>query len=249
MNSLGWFTVLELLQCAVREGQEALELWWRLDERMPEVNRAFNRVRGELYQVGLLADQEYLDQIELGVVPLPSRGESGYVYECVSWIPRLLGFEEGVIYLPSDLPSDAYVPGGTLTDTIRHEFAHAWHWLEPEFFEREWFRKAFHSDYGDPENTAYMLWWNKISRSGRFWVDFEKLRSEQTRERFFRQHLLSEFVSEYAATQSREDFAETFMFFLRYRKSLDRFRNRAGVYRKLKSVEKTVKTARRELGL
>lgn len=253
MEMVSCFTVGILLERVVervvRESYRTLELWWKLDERMPEVNRAFNKVRSELYEVGLLADGIYLDQIELGVAMLRSLGESGYVFERVSFIPKLVGYQEGMIYLPSDLPSKAYVPGGTLTDTVRHEFGHAWHWLEPEFFEREWFRKAFYSEYDDPDNTPFVLWWDKLARNRKFQADLDKLRSEETRERFVGKHLLSDFVSEYAATRPCEDFAETFMTFLRFRNSLDRFKHRHGVYRKLKAVEKAVKTARKELGL
>jgi len=50
-------------------------------------------------------------------------------------VPSMNGIRPGVIYLPRDLPARAYVPGGTLIDVILHEYAHAWHWLEPAFFE------------------------------------------------------------------------------------------------------------------
>ncbi len=43
--------------------------------------------------------------------------------------------------------------------------------------------------------------------------------------------------------------SETFMLFLRYRKSLDRFRSRPGVYRKPTTVGKAVGVAARELDL
>ena len=160
-----------------------------------------------------------------------------------------MGFEEGVIYLPYNLPRQAYVPGGTLTDVIRHEFAHTWHWLEPKFFEREWFRKAFTLEYDDMSVSPYELWQTKMTRSRKYKKGLAKRRTEKTREDHLRQHLLKDFVSEYAATAACEDFAETFMMFLRYRNSLSRFRSRPGVYRKLRAVERAVKTARRELGL
>lgn len=249
MDLIGWLTVGRLLEPVVREGYRALESWWTLDERMPEVNKAFNKVRDELCEVGLLADDNYLDQIELKVKVLPSYGEAGFVFEKTSFVSRLVGYEEGVIYLPSDLPHEAYIPGGTLTDTIRHEFGHAWHWLEPEFFEREWFSKAFQFEYDHAEPTPLVLWQDKFARSRKLQGEFDKLRSDRTRERFLRKHLLSDFVSEYAATRPCEDFAETFMIYLRYRNSLNRFRSRPGVYRKLRTVQKAVRTARKELEL
>ena len=68
-------------------------------------------------------------------------------------------------------------------------------------------------------------------------------------ERFLTRECRNDFVSDYATTLSREDFAETFMTYLKYRNSLERFKSRTGVYRKLLAVERAVKTARRELGL
>ena len=109
-------TIGRLLVPVVRETYRAVESWWTLDERMPEVNRAFSKVRNELCEVGLLDEGVYLDQIDLMVAVLPSFGEAGYVYERLPITHRLLGYEEGVIYLPSDLPREAYVPGGTLID-------------------------------------------------------------------------------------------------------------------------------------
>jgi len=65
---------------AGREGYRVAKSWWNLEDRMPEVDRAFNKVRNELCEIGLLADGVYLDQIELQVAWLPSWGETGYVY-------------------------------------------------------------------------------------------------------------------------------------------------------------------------
>ncbi len=224
--------------------------WRNLDAQMPMVDRAFNQVRGELCEVGLLADGIYLDQIELAVAILPSLvGEAGYVYEELGWLDGMLGYKEGVIYLPRDLPRTAYVPGETLTDVIRHEYGHAWHWLEPEFFEREWFRKAFGAEYDDPLPTPLVEWQEKCHRSRMFQLGLGRLKSDAACEAYLRKCLLNDFASEYAATQAREDFADTFLFYLRNRKSLHRFRNRTGFYRKLRAVERAVKTARKELGL
>jgi hypothetical protein len=59
--------------------------------------------------------------------------------------------------------------------------------------------------------------------------------------------LLDEFITDYATTNSSEDFAETFMFFLKYRRSLHRFKNRPRVYLKIKSVERAVAAASRRV--
>ncbi len=248
-TALSSFLTPLLLTIADRAFRTLSPSWRNLDAQMPMVNRAFQKVRGELCEVGLLADGVYLDQIELVVAILPSFDEAGYVFEEVGWISSMLGYKEGVIYLPRDLPRAAYVPGATLTDVIRHEYGHAWHWLEPEFFEREWFRKAFGAEYDDLLPTPLAKWEQKCRRSRTFQLGLGKLKSNKAIEAYLQKHLLNDFASEYAAKQAREDFAETLMFYLRNRKSLHRFRNRTGFYRKLRAVERAVKTARKELGL
>jgi len=37
--------------------------------------------------------------------------------------------------------------GGTLLDIIRHEFGHAWAWLDRDFVDGEWFSKVFGGSY------------------------------------------------------------------------------------------------------
>jgi hypothetical protein len=233
----------------IRATIRLFDAWFSLDSKLPYVNRSFQQVRNELCEIGLLDEGIYLDQVELCVAALPSTGEAGYVFEKLSFLPWLAGYQEGVIYLPRDLPSEDYVPGGTLTDTIRHEFAHAWHWLEPEFFEQEWFYEAFRGGYEEDYSTAYQEWSDRFSASRKVQEGFERLRTESTRERFLEKQLLLDFASDYAKTRPCEDFAETFMMFLRYRNSLNRFRNRPGLYRKLRAVQKAVRRARIELGL
>lgn len=238
-----------LLEPVVTKVTSVLGSWWTLEKRMPEVNKAFNKVRNELSEVGLLAHEIYLDQIDLKVEMLPSKQRLGCVVEKSNLFGQAIGFTEGVIYLPRNRPQTAYMPGQTLTDIIRHEFGHAWHWLEPEFFEREWFSKAFQAEYDDHNFKPLEMWMENFFRNRKLRSDLNKLKSVQAQKTFIRKHLLKDFVSEYAATHPREDFAETFMFYLRYRNSLERFRQQPEVYRKLKSVEKAVRTARKEIGL
>jgi hypothetical protein len=187
---------------------------------MKTINRDFNRVRLELQDVGLLAPARYLDRIECYQSVLPSFcSEMGYVFDTVvPWYVRLVGFEAGMIYLPLNPPIAAWVPGGTLVDTIRHEFAHSWAWLDPRHVDGPWFRKAFGARYGDT--------WDPDREPEEFDAD--------------------EYVSSYAMTAPCEDFAETFMTWLRCRNSLDRFRNRPGVTRKLRAVGAAVKVAAQE---
>jgi hypothetical protein len=181
-----------------------------------QVERAYNRVRGELAEVGLLSDGRYLDAVECEQDLIPTfSNELGFVFdEGVRDLPRLVGYRPGVIYIPRNSPVRAHVPGDTLLDTMRHEFAHAWAALDPAFFRKRWFRDAFGAGYFDA--------WERAA--------FDR----------------ADFVSDYACAAPREDFAETFMLYLRARRSLARFRPRTGLHAKLRAVESAVSVAARE---
>ena len=114
---------------------------------MPRVERAFNKVRCELAEIGLLGD---LDSIDLVVSAIPSRGETGYVFdEGTPLFQRLIFLKSGVIYLPSDIPQYPELPRTTIPNTIRHEFAHAWYWPDPDCFSEPWFAQTFMLEYGE----------------------------------------------------------------------------------------------------
>ena len=201
---------------------------------MKLVNTAFHQVRQELCEVGLLADGQYLDAIELIVHPIPSLGEAGFVFdEGVPWYGKIFGYDEGVIYLPSNTPHQLYVPGGTLVDTIRHEFAHAWFWRDPEFISQPWFTRTFGMPYINKWEFGYKAY--KLFRS---------YPDEWEGSPYF-----MDFVSDYAISAPCEDFAETFMTCLRYRNSLDRFRSRPGVFKKVTAVRKAIDQTAQKLGL
>lgn len=182
-----------------------------------ELARAYNKVRDELRDVGLLADGRYLDDIECRAHWEPSAifdRECARVYDAdVSWVGSWLGFEPGTIYVFTAAPVRSHVPGGTLVDVIRHEFAHAWAWRDRPFFRGRWFRDAFGATYhSDP------------------WADSDD---------FDR----ADYVSEYATKQAKEDFAETFMVYLRDRRKLSTYRRRGGLFAKLLAVEAAVEEA------
>jgi hypothetical protein len=187
---------------------------------MARLDAAFAKARNDLAEVGLLSPGQYLDVIDCARSPLPTGwfGELGYVFEGDPGPFReWLGFRPGVIYIPMNAPMKLHVPGGTLADTIRHEFAHAWYWLDPGFVDAPWFRSTFGARYGtDP--------WCECCGP-----EFDP----------------DAFVSEYACSQAKEDFAETFMWFLKYRRSLKRFRSRPIVYEKLMAVAEAVEVAAR----
>lgn len=248
------FVLTYIVRPAIELSYRTAVAHWHLNGQMPQVNRSYNKVRDELRQVGLLYSTEdeddggYLDQIELEVAWLPSLGEAGYVFESLPWIHSLVGYREGVIYLPADLPRDAFVPGGTLTDVVRHEFGHAWHWLEPEFFEGRWFRKAFGGEYDDDSMTPAELWSIKKENEQSFRTLKASCRNDRELMALMRRSFRNDFVSEYAATRFCEDFAETFMTYLRYRNCLGKFKSRTGLYAKLTAVDKAIAQARSELG-
>jgi hypothetical protein len=224
--------------------------WSLLLEKLPKVRRAFQKVRKELAEIGLLAGGEYLGQVELYVNGRLNTADAGFVFdEGVGPLEKKVGFKPGTIYLPLNLPHCRYVPGYTLADTIRHEFAHAWHWLEPSFFRRPWFRETFGAAYTNFDPMPLQAWTKQIKNDISFARKLRRCENSEQVESIKRKHLLHDFVTEYASTMSREDFAETFMYYLKYRHSLDRFQSRTGAYQKLIAVEDAIATARRELKL
>jgi hypothetical protein len=193
----------------------------------------------------LLADGVYLDAVELCISHEKSGdGEVGYVFERVGHYAKS-GYKPGVIYLPRDLPHRRYQPGHTLTDTIRHEYAHAWFYLDPGFFRQDWFQRTFGATYSNCAPTPYQSWHRQLKKDPEFKVRHQRRQSAEAKSQYFQAKLLQHFVSEYATTNASEDFAETFMYFLKYRRSLARFASRAAVYRKIRMVERAVAMAAR----
>jgi hypothetical protein len=190
---------------------------------MGNIQRAFNKVREDLWELGLLADGRYLDRVDLVISPLPiflAGGAGGFVFDQgVPLLSRLVGFGEGTIYIPRAMEKRPQL----LRGVIRHEFAHAWAWLDKRFIRGAWFRAAFgrpyFSEHATPEEVD----------------DFKA-------SPHFATH-----ASDYALTRPREDFAETFELFIKHRKSLAKFRSRPGLFRKLQAVEAAVKRKNREL--
>jgi hypothetical protein len=92
-----------------------------------------------------------------------------------------------------------------------------------------------------------MQWRKALKRDPEYQAGKKRCRSPKGQLNFFYGYLLDEFITDYATTNASEDFAETFMFFLKYRRSLERFRNRPRVYRKIRSVEWAVTQASRRV--
>lgn len=222
--------------------------WCPLCAIMANVDRAYNLVRNELAEVGLLDDGLYLDTVELCISDQKSGGgEWGYVFERVGHYAKL-GYRPGVIYLPRDLPHRPYTPGLTLTDTIRHEYAHAWFYIDSSFFRQGWFVRTFGAAYSNLEPLPYLQWQRKVFKnlltvSRKKASKRKRSGPEATRHEFHEKTMLQYFISDYATTNASEDFAETFMFYLKYRRSLGRYAKRPIVYQKLKMVERAIAMA------
>jgi hypothetical protein len=187
---------------------------------MNRLNRAFDHVRSELREVGLLEDGIYLDKIDLVRATLPALSTMGYFFDTgTSWFDRLVGFKEATVYVPIVAPIEKHRPGHTLLDVIRHEFAHAWAWLDPRRVNGAWFHKTFGGPYASewPDDAP----------------EFDS----------------KKFVSKYATTSPAEDFAESFMMYLRCRRSLERLRSRRRLHRKLTAVASLVRATATELRL
>lgn len=209
---------------------------------MEQVNRAYNKVRRELAELGLLHDGIYLDNVELVVTNQKSKGEKGYVFESLGYYKEL-GFKKGVIYLPKDTPHKARQVGNTLCDTIRHEFAHAWYCLDADFFNKAWFCECFGAPYKEEKDTVYQRWRSNLKNNPLYIQAKSKCKTKKQIGMLYYNFMRNEFITDYAATNPSEDFAETFMFYMRYRNSLSRFYNRAGVQRKIIGIHNAIKNA------
>jgi hypothetical protein len=190
---------------------------------MRRIENAFNHVRGELHELGLLDEGKYLDRIDLVVSPLPrflAGGAMGFVFdEGAHFLARLVGFAEGTIYIPAYMEQQS----SKLRGVIRHEFAHAWAWLDGRFIRGSWFREAFGRPY------------------------FSRRPRQPEPENFRRSQSYATHATAYAMTHPCEDFAETLEIFVRDRDNLDRHQGRPGFHRKLKAVEHAVRQKARSL--
>ena len=74
-------SMLNILTNAATIPSRTLDAWKDLPRKVPKVSLTYNKVRQELWDLGLLADGVGLDEIELFVAALPSMGEAGYVFD------------------------------------------------------------------------------------------------------------------------------------------------------------------------
>ena len=55
-------------------------------------------------------------------------------------------------------PASALYAGLTLTDTIRHEYAHAWFYLDSALFRQDWLVRTFGAAYSNLDPLPYQGW-------------------------------------------------------------------------------------------
>jgi hypothetical protein len=179
-----------------------------------EVTDAYNKVRDELIALGLLWRRSKLDKVQC-------------FYERVAPVSAVTGrlgyFNEDKNDRNIHFPS-LFLPFGWLlgrryeksipVDVLRHEFGHALATLYPRALSQgDLFLKAFGGVYG-PKPAP------EIDRDN--W-EFDC-------------------VSEYAASATREDFAETFMLFVKYKGKIPaQFKGKPVILKKWKAVAEIVK--------
>ena len=185
-----------------------------------EASRAFNKVRGELWKLGVLWDGSKLDRVQCFFDPftpvLTLAGFMGY-YQFKDRTIHFPAVYSGVYFRKGDhvpLPIPAWIDKNSPSDVFRHEFGHALaHRYRNALNDGDLFRKAFEGPYGerpapgtDPED-----WEGRC-------------------------------VSRYAAKKTQEDFAETFMLFVKHKGKIpEKFSRRPAIRRKWKAVAEIMK--------
>jgi len=177
-----------------------------------EMSRAYNKVRTELWNLGVLWDGSKLDNVDATYLTIaPIAALAGYMglYQ-----PATKTIEFPSVYLPiQSLWKDLGTKANAL-DVFRHEFGHALADLYPGALKKGGiFRAAFGGSYGGtPAEERGVAGWEE------------------------------RYVSEYATSATQEDFAETFMLFVKHKGKIPaRFARKPAIRKKWKAVVEIVK--------
>jgi len=177
-----------------------------------EMSRAFNKVRGELADLGVLWEGSRLANVDatyLTVAPIAALAGYMGLYQ-----PETKEIEFPSVYLPIEaLWKDLGTKANAL-DVFRHEFGHALADLYPGALKKGGvFRTAFGGSYGeDPAEERGVDGWEE------------------------------RYVSEYATSATQEDFAETFMLFVKHKGKIPvKFARKPAIRKKWKAVAAIVK--------
>ena len=178
-----------------------------------EMTRAYNKVRSELVKLGVLWDGSKLDEVECIYEPFNPCGIVGYMGFC-----EFVKDGDGNIHFPAIFNGLdwrlKWNDKNSAVDVLRHEFGHALADRYPAALKKgALFRKAFGGAYGDePARGTDPSDWE-----GRC-------------------------VSAYAATATQEDFAETFMFYVKHKGKIPaKFAKKPAIRKKWKSMAEIVR--------
>lgn len=218
------------------------------DEQIELIERTSQKVSSELLDAGLFADGTYLDSFSVELMPVFCGGQGVYVHdEILGYVRKPHRIKEGVIYIPSDLIDDTQYFKGALLNSIRNAYGYAWGILDPEFFAEPWFVEGFGLTYFELDPIPRKLWRDGLSTNVSYQQQLEQCRSKRERRCLEQRQFRNDFATDTAARHVQEDFAETFTTYLRFRNSLERFKPRTGVWRKLMVVKDAVKLAAERL--
>ena len=177
-----------------------------------EMEDAYNQVRDELVKLGILWDKSKLDNVEATYLTIAP----------ISAVAGYMGFyqpetktiEFPSVYLPIEALWRHLGAKANALDVFRHEFGHALADLYPGSLKKGGlFRAAFGGTYGPtPAEERGVVGWE------------------------------DRYVSEYATSATQEDFAETFMLFVKHKGKIPaKFAKKPVILKKWKAVVEIVK--------
>ena len=176
------------------------------------VSRAYNKVRTELVDLGVLWNGSKLDKVPCFHDSFAFIAALGGTMGWYNRRKKTITFPS--LYLPiASLCMDLCAKAPAV-DVLRHEFAHAIADLYPKAVSRGGtFRTAFGGDCGDnPSEYSKLPEWN------------------------------SAFVSAYAKKSTEEDFAETFMLYVKHKRKIPaKFAKNPAIRKKWKAVDEIVR--------
>ena len=176
------------------------------------VSRAYKKVRKELADLGLLWDGSKLDRVQCFHAPFAPLAA---LWGSRGWYDRdkkTITFTS--VYLPIAPLGMDLCPKATVVDVLRHEFAHAIADLYSKAVSRGGtFRAAFGGDCGDnPSEHSKLPEWEGT------------------------------FVSGYAKKSTEEDFAETFMLYVKHKRKIPaKFARNPAIRKKWNAVGEIVR--------
>ena len=152
---------------------------------------AFNKVRNELFSLGILTKKIDDVDVEWQEWALGALINLKWIISYGLGSPSVMGFctEQNRIYVPEF----AWNRNVSVLYVLRHEFGHAYANAYPRLFSSRDFKKSFGDKYGDYAVYDDTCYWKEYC------------------------------VSDYAATSTQEDFAETFMYYLKHKGRIPKF--------------------------